>query len=101
MNEIKVEIWGTELFQRSFKSPLSPVIACVLHPQLGGDEQVAALYSALGDRFADGFLIHVSCRRVDQAVAGVYCVEHRLLALCLVGHLKNAEALGGHFNSVV
>ena len=101
MNEIKVKILETKLFQRGFKSPLSPVVACVLHPQLCGDEQVAALYTTLGYCFADGFLIHVSCRRVDQAVARGYCVEHRLPALCFVGHLKNAEALGGHFNSVV
>ena len=101
MDQIQIDIVQSQLLHRGLNGLLSALIAGVLHPQLGGDEQFLPGHAALGDGTAHGLLVHIGRRRVDQAVAGGDGVQHRLLAHGGVGHLEHAEALQGHLNSVV
>ena len=87
MNQVEVEIGEAQIVQRGLDSLLGGLIAGVLHPQLGGDEQLLARHA--------GFF------GIDQAVAGSNRVQNCLLTLSRVRYLEYAEALQRHFNSIV
>ena len=101
VDQIQVDAAESQLFHRGLDSSLGPLIAGVLHPQLGGDEQLLPGHAALGHGLAHGLLVHIGRRRVNQAVAGGDGVQHRLLADGRIRHLEHAETLQGHLNSVV
>ena len=81
------------------------IILHVLHPHLGGDEQLFPGADSLGDSFlyrlAHGVLVGVGGGGVDEPVARFDGVQHRAFALLLIPHLEDPKALHGHFDSVV
>jgi hypothetical protein len=62
MDKVQIQVVQAKSLQRPVDSALGTVVARVLQPQLGGDEQVVASEAAGRDRSADRFLIAVrSC----------------------------------------
>ena len=100
VDEVQVEVVQAEALQGLVELALGGVLAGVLDPHLGGDEQLVARDAALGDRAADGFLVAVGGGGVDRPVAGGERVGDDLLGL-LVGDLEDAEAEDRHLDAVV
>ena len=100
MDEVQVHVVEAEPLQRRLERALCVVLAGLLNPELGGDEQFAARDAATGDGSADGFFVLVGGGGVARAVAGVECVRHGLLRL-LGGDLVDAEAECWHLDAVV
>jgi hypothetical protein len=75
--------------------------ACVLHPQLRRDEKLFARNAGLGNASSHCLLVEIGRRRVDQAVAGLDCVDDGSLAFLRVGNLEDAVARDGHLDAVV
>ena len=80
---------------------LGAVVACVLHPEFGRDEQFFPVDAMTFDRGADSLLIAVGSRGVEQPIADVDCVADAALALRWVGYLENTEAENRHLDAVV
>jgi hypothetical protein len=59
VDQVQVEVVQAELAQRGVEGALGVILAGVLDPQLGGDEQVLARDAAPLDRAADRFLVAV------------------------------------------
>jgi len=75
------------------------VVPIMLHPNLGGQEDLTSRYAGFGNCLADLFLIEITLRRVNVAVADRECVQHAPLAFIL-GYLVNPVAELRHFYSV-
>ena len=69
VNEVEIEVVQLQLLQRSLERLFCPIIPGIRDLQLSGDEELFASDAAASDRFADGLLIAVGGRRVDEAVA--------------------------------
>jgi len=65
VDEVEVDVIEAEAVQRSLEGSLGGVVAGVLHPQLGGDEQVVAGDAALGDGAPDRLLVLIGGGGVD------------------------------------
>jgi hypothetical protein len=100
VDEVQVHVVEAEPLKRRLERALCVVLAGLLDPELGGDEQFAARDAAAGDGLADGYLVLVGGGGVERAVAGGECVRHRLLCL-LGGDLVDAEAECRHLDAVV
>jgi hypothetical protein len=75
------------------------LLACVLHPELGGDEQLFAGDPTVSDGAADGFFVPVG-GGVDEAIPGGQGISDDLLGL--PGRdLEDAEAEDWHLLAVV
>ena len=101
MDQVEVKVVEAEVLQGAVQRRFGGLITGVLHPQLGGDEQLFAGDAAPGDGRAHGLFVHVGGGRVDQPVTGCDGVQDGLFTLGRVGHLKDAEALQGHDHAVV
>ena len=100
MDQVQVEVVEAEALQRGAERLLGVLLAGVLHPQLGGDEQLPAGDAAGGDGAADGCLVAVRGGGVEVAVAGGQCAGDGLLGF-LGGDLEHAEAEDRHLGAVV
>ncbi len=101
MDQVQIDVVQPQLLHRGLNGLLGTLVAGVLNPQLGGNEQFLPGHTALGDGLAHGLLIHIGCCRVDEAVAGGDGVQYRLFADGQVRHLEHAEALQRHFHAVI
>ena len=101
VDQIQVQVVQTQPVQGGLETPLSPLIAGIGDPQLGGDEQLLPGEAALPHRLAHRLLVAVGGRRVDEAVAHVDGVPHRPLTLGRVLDLIGAEAQLRHLHAVV
>ena len=70
VDQVQVEVVEAQTPQRGVERLLGVLLAGVLYPQLGGDEQLPVGDAAGGDGAADGFLVAVGGSGVEVAVAG-------------------------------
>ena len=106
VQQIQVQILQAGLFQRGVNGSLGGIVILhVLHPHLGGDEQLLPGADTLGNRLphslAYGVLVGVGGGGVDQPVARLDGLQYRAFALFFIPHLKDSKALHGHFSSVL
>jgi hypothetical protein len=69
VDEVQVHVVQAEPLKRRLEGALCVVLAGLLDPELGGDEQFAPRDAAAGDGSADGFLVLVGGGGVERAVA--------------------------------
>jgi hypothetical protein len=81
VDQVQVEVVEAEPLQRLLEGSLGAVLAAVLDPQLGGDEQLVPRDAAGGDGPADGLLVLVCLGGVEVAVADGEGVGDGLLGL--------------------
>jgi hypothetical protein len=81
VDQVQVEVVEPEPGQRLLEGSLGAVLAAVLDPQLGGDEQLLPRDAAGGDGPADGLLVLVALGGVEVAVADGEGVGDGLLGL--------------------
>ena len=101
VDQVQVEVIHLQALQRLVDCLRRLVVAGVLHPQLAGDEQVAARDAAILDAGADRRFVLVRRGRIDQAVAGANGVDDGAGAFSRVGDLENTEAEYRHDEAVV
>jgi hypothetical protein len=100
VDQVQVEVVEAEPGQRLGEGSLGAVLAAVLDPQLGGDEQLVPRDAAGGDGPADGLLVVVGLGGVEVAVADREGVADRLLGL--VGRdLEDPEPQDRHLHAIV
>ncbi len=68
VNEIEVDIFGTELLQAAVEGAQRIVIALIGIPELGGDEDVLAVEAGRTDAFADALFVVVTGSRIDVTI---------------------------------
>ena len=100
MDQVEVEVVEAEALQRGVERLRGVLLARVLHPQLGGDEQLLAGDAAGGDGATDGSLVAVGGGGVEVAVAGRQGVSDGLLGL-VSWDLEDAEAEDRHLDAIV
>ena len=100
VDEVEVYVVKAQFVQRGLERGPGALIAGVLYPQLGGDEQLLAGNAAFADGRAHGLLIEVGGSGVDEAIAHLQRLADRALAHSGFRHLKNAETLQGHLHAV-
>ena len=100
MDQIKIKIVKSQLVKRGLEGLLRSLIAGILHPQLGGDEQFFAGNTGLLNSSAHALLVHIGRRCVDQPVAHRKSIGYTALTF-LGGNLKYAVSLLGHFHTIV
>jgi hypothetical protein len=100
VDQVQVEVVEAETGQRLLEGSLGAVLAAVLDPQLGGDEQLVPRDAAVGDGPADGLFVAVRLRGVEVAVAGGEGIGDGLLGL-VGGDLEDAEPEDRHLDAVV
>ncbi len=66
VNEVEIEVVQLQPLQRAFETLLCSIIASIRDPQLRGDEDLFASDAAASNRFADGLLVAVGGRCVDE-----------------------------------
>jgi hypothetical protein len=81
VDQVQVEVVEAESDQRPLEGSLGAVLAAVLDPQLGGDEQLVPTDAAGGDCPADGRFVPVRLGGVEVAVAAGEGVGGGLLGL--------------------
>lgn len=85
VDEVQVQVVQAEVRQGPAEGGFDGAAAMAVRPELAGDVEVLALHDAFsdlrGDRLADFFLVAVTVRAVEMAVADVDGVFHGL------GHL--------------
>jgi hypothetical protein len=101
VDQVEVEIVQLQALQRLVDGVTGALVSRVLDPQLGSDEQVLALNTAVPDALADRLFVHVRGRGVDQAVAGLDCVDDGALALLRIGDLEYPESEDGHLEAII
>jgi hypothetical protein len=103
VDQVQVEVVQADALQRRVEGPCGVLLAGVLKPQLGGDEQLLAGNAALGDSAANGLLVAVGGGGVEQPVPGGEGVDDDLLGLLglLGGDLEDPETEDGHRHAVV
>ena len=100
MDQVQVEGVEAKAGQRLGEGSLGPVLAAVLDPQLGGDNQLLPRDAAGGDGPADGRLVLVGLGGVEVAVADGEGVGDGPLGL--VGRdLVDTEPQDRHLDTVV
>lgn len=101
MDEIQVDIIQAKVAQRGFNGLFGTLVAGILHPKLGGDEQLFPRHATFLNCGAHSLFIHIGGCCVNQTVTGGDGIQHCLLANCGVWHLKHAESFQRHFYSIV
>jgi hypothetical protein len=81
VDQVQVEVVEAEPGQRPLEGSLGAVLAAVLDPQFGGDEQLVPRDATVRDGPADGLFVLVRLRGVEVAVADGEGVGCRLLGL--------------------
>ena len=69
MDQIKVQIVGLEIFQGFLKGIHGLIVARILNPDFGGQEDLRSGDAAVLDRFPHGPLIAITGGGVDETVA--------------------------------
>lgn len=100
MQQIQVEHVQPEFFHGGVKGAQRVVVAIILHPELGGDEYLAARQAAAFDGGAHGFFVEVGSGGVDVAVARLQRLADGALRIRR-RNLENAKADDGHGDAVV
>jgi len=100
VDQIQIEVVQAQAPKRCLERPLGVVLAGVLDPEFGGDEQLLAGNTALRDRPPYRLLVVVPGGGVDRAISGCERVADRLLRL-LRRNLEHAESENRHLNPVV
>src|SRR5690606_25001836 len=101
MDQVEVEIVEPEALQGPLERGLRALLALVLDPQLGGDEDLLARDAAGPDRLADRFLVAIGRSRIYQPVTDRQRVRNAPLALLRVGNLEHTEPEDRHLYAVV
>jgi hypothetical protein len=100
VDQVQIQVVEAEPGQRLGEGSLGAVLAAVLDPQLGGDEQLVPRDAAGGDGPADGLLVVVGLGGVEVAVADGEGVADRLGGL--VGRdLEDPEPQDRQLDAVV
>lgn len=100
MDQIEVEIVETQFLHRYIESFQRIVIAVVLDPELGRDEEVFPGDAAFFDGGSDAFFIAVGSNRIDQAVAQFQGRTDGFFCFCGF-RLIDAVTKHRHFNAVI
>ncbi len=101
VDQVEVQIVELQLVHRALERGLCALIAGVLHPELGGNEDLAPVDPAVPDRRADRLLVAIGRGGVEQAVADVESVADAPLAFGRVGNLEDPETQDRHLDTVV
>ena len=91
MNQVQVNVVGTQLLQGGIERLEGTLVALVGVPQLGGEEDILASHVRASDGAAHARLVAVNSGGVDVAVAGFQGGAHDLLS-DLVLNLPHAVA---------
>ena len=101
MDQVQIKVIKSQFFKRTLDCFLCAFVVCILYPELGCDEKLAAVYTAFLDGCADSFLIHIGSGRIDQAITAVYSIQNCLFALCRIRYLKYTKSFQRHFDSMI
>ena len=100
VDEVQVHVVQAQALQGLVHGLQGGLVALVVVPQLGGDEQLLARDAAAGDRAPHTFLVAVDLGGVDVAVADLQGLAHHVFGNIRV-HLPHAEAELGDRVAVV
>jgi hypothetical protein len=100
MDQVQIEIAEAEPPQAGVEGPQRLVVAVVLVPQLGGNEQFVTRHSGRPERSAHAGLVLVSRGCVDAAVPAVERGDDRI-GDRVVGHEEYPESQLGHEHAIV
>ena len=101
VDQVQVNVAEAQLLHRGLNGLLGTLVAGILNPQLGGDKEFFPGNPTLSDGSAYRLLVHIGGCRVNEAVTHINGIQHRLLTLDRVRHLKDPEALHGHLYAVL
>ncbi|MCY1545272.1 hypothetical protein D9M68_812070 [compost metagenome] len=93
MDQGQVDVVGAQLLQAVAQAVDQLALGVVVHPDLGGEEQLGTGDAAFGDGLADVGLVAVDLRGVDGAIAQLQCVTYRIDE-GLAGQAEGTEAEG-------
>ena len=100
MQDQEVDLVDAQLARALFKAVQRFVIAEIVDPDLGLDEDLGARQTRAGDRLADAALIAIGGGGIDVAISDPQRFGDR--RPCLVGRgLEHAIAERRHFNAIV
>lgn len=100
MNQQQVHVVGAQALQGGFGSGQSLLVALVVIPDLGGEEDVLASYPGVSDCLAGALFVAVDFGGVDVAVAGFKSQADNLFG-GVVFYLPDAVAQLGDAVTVV
>jgi hypothetical protein len=100
VDEVQIDVVQAQSLQGGGEGALRGFSAGVLHPELGGHEQLFSGDAARGDRTSDCLLVALGGGGVQRPVARREGVAHGLLGL-VNGDLVDAEAEDRHRYAVV
>ena len=101
VDQIQIQIIQSQLFQRSIDGFLCTLIACVLHPELCGDEQLFPRHTAFGNCRTHCLFVKVCGSGIDQPIACGDGIGNCLLTNRSVRHLEHTKAFQRHFYAIV
>ena len=101
VDEVEIEIVESQFFHGGAQGLLGSFVAGVLHPELGGDEEILPGHAALLQGRTHGFFVEIGGSCVDEAVAARDGVQNGLLTLPAVRDLKHPESFHGHLHAVI
>lgn len=101
VDERQIHVVHAESFQGAFHTLARATVAGVGDPQLGGDEDFAARGAAVADCVAHRAFVAIGSGRVDEAIAGLQSLGHRIFAYIRIGHAEYSVADAWHAVSVV
>jgi hypothetical protein len=94
VDQVEVQVVELEPLHAGVEREQSLIVALVVVPELGRDENLLARHPRLDDRGAHLRLIAINGGRIDVSVTGLECGEHR--ALGLAAGLPHTEPDLGH-----
>ena len=100
VDQVEVQVVHLEPFQRFVQGLLGLVIAPVVIPELAGHKEPVAVNPRILDSAADRFLVAVHGGRIDQPVADVNGIRHRLLSH-VSGRSKSSVANAGNRHPII
>lgn len=92
VDEQQIHVVHAEPFQGTFHPFACAVVASVGDPQLGGDEDLVSCHAAAAYGGPYRTLVAVGGGRVDETVAGLDRLGHRVLAYDRIGHAEHPVA---------
>src|SRR5512143_1184079 len=101
MDQVEIDIAEAQAIEGSVEGLQRGVIAMVVIPELGGDEDFFARESAVTDRPPHIFFIAVETRGIYKTVAGFESRPYRLIRFLAGTHKVNTQAQQGHEDSVI
>ena len=81
MDQVEVDIIQPQFLQTPVKGLQSGIVALIVVPELGGDEDLRAWHRAFPYSFTDIPLVAIHFGGVDVPVTGLQCVGHRVSGL--------------------